>query len=72
MTIFKKGDRVQLTARMAAVSMNKSRKRQLNWYGRRGTVMATTTPGGACVSIRWDGLKSFDSWPKRGIELIDN
>jgi hypothetical protein len=46
------------------------RKVTTDWAARRGTVMHTPHPGGACIVIRWDGLKGNESWPHGTLEHI--
>jgi hypothetical protein len=66
--IFKRGDRVKLTARGAAAFNNNRRPGKLDWTDRRGVVERITTNKANAV-VLWDGRKSVDDVPIRSIEL---
>jgi hypothetical protein len=66
--IFKRGDRVKLTARVAAAFNNNRRPGKLAWTDRRGVVERITTNKANAV-VLWDGRKSVDDVPIRSIEL---
>ena len=66
--IFKRGDRVKLTARVAAAFNNNRRPGKLDWTDRRGAVERITTNKANAV-VLWDGRKSVDDVPIRSIEL---
>jgi len=66
--IFKRGDRVKLTARVAAAFNNNRRPGKLDWTDRRGVVERITTNKANAV-VLWDGRKSVDDVPIRCIEL---
>jgi hypothetical protein len=66
--IFKRGDRVKLTARVAAAFNNNRRPSKLDWTDRRGVVERITTNKANAV-VLWDGRKSVDDVPIRSIEL---
>jgi hypothetical protein len=65
---FKRGDRVKLTARVAAAFNNNRRPGKLDWTDRRGVVERITTNKANAV-VLWDGRKSVDDVPIRSIEL---
>lgn len=73
--MLKKGDRVKLTVKVAAMATRNGwrsrRKKPIDWASRRGTVLFTVTPGSGSVIIRWDGIKTFDSWPLNAVELAE-
>jgi hypothetical protein len=62
--MIKRGDRVKLTARVAA-AFNKARK--FDWTDRRG-VVERVTANKAAAMVLWDGRKSADDVPIRSIE----
>lgn len=64
---FKKGDRVKLTDRYAIV-LSKAKGNPRNWVGRRGSVFDCNRDH---VSIVWDGRKSIDNVPHKGVERIE-
>ena len=66
--MIKRGDRVKLTARVAAAFSNSKRARKFDWTGRRGVVERITTNKAAAM-VLWDGRKSADDVPIRSIEL---
>jgi len=66
--MIKRGDRVKLTARAAAVFNNNKRPSMLDWTARRGVVERITT-NKVNVVVLWDGRKSQDYLPIRSIEL---
>jgi hypothetical protein len=66
--IFKRGDRVKLTARVAAAFNNNRRPSKLDRTDRRGVVERITTNKANAV-VLWDGRKSVDDVPIRSIEL---
>jgi hypothetical protein len=66
--IFKRGDRVKLTARVAAAFNNNRRPGKLDWTDRCGVVERITTNKANAV-VLWDGRKSVDDVPIRSIEL---
>jgi hypothetical protein len=65
--IFKRGDKVKLTARVAAAFNNNRRPGKLDWTDRRGVVERITTNKANAVVL--DGRKSVDDVPIRSIEL---
>jgi hypothetical protein len=66
--MIKRGDRVRLTARVAAAFNNNKRPGQFDWTGRRG-VVARISANKANAIVLWDGRKSADDVPIRSIEL---
>jgi len=66
--MIKRGDRVKLTARVAAAFNNNRRPGKLDWTDRRGVVERITTNKANAV-VLWDGRKSVDDVPIRSIEL---
>ena len=66
--MIKRGDRVKLTARVAAAFNNNKRPGKFDWTGRRG-VVARITANKANAMVLWDGRKSEDGVPIRSIEL---
>lgn len=73
---FRKGDRVRLTARTAQMAMGGysglNRRHVCDWNRRQGTVHATPLSASGGVTIIWDGLRSYDYWPKTAIEKIES
>ena len=63
--MIKRGDRVKLTARVAA-AFNKARK--FDWTDRRGVVERMTASKATAI-VLWDGRKSQEYLPIRSIEL---
>ena len=66
--MIKRGDRVKLTARAAAVFNNNKRPSMFDWTARRGVVERITTNKANAV-VLWDGRKSTEVVPIRSIEL---
>ena len=66
--MIKRGDRVKLTARVAAAFNNNRRPGKLDWTDRRGVVERITTNKANAI-VLWDGRKSVDDVPIRSIEL---
>lgn len=68
--LFAKGERVRLTRRYAKVLMKSDeRTTHTDWLSRQGTVdrcNATT------VSVLWDGRRTIDHIPVKGVERIYN
>ena len=64
--MIKRRDRVKLTAR-AAAAFNKN-KHKFDWTDRRG-VVERISANKATAIVLWDGRKSQDYLPIRGIEL---
>jgi len=64
--LFAFGDRVKLTDRYATV-LSKARGNPRNWVGRRGSVVYCNRDH---VSIVWDGRKSVDNVPHKGVEMV--
>ena len=60
---FQRGDRVKLTEKVLASLPTK-------WCDRRGVVACTPRMGGEIATIRWDDMKSTDSWPQRALEHV--
>ena len=65
--MIKRGDRVKLTARAAAVFNNK-RPSMSDWTARRGVVERITANKANAV-VLWDGRKSTEVAPIRSVEL---
>ena len=65
--MFRRGDRVKLTARAAAAFNNNKRPNMFDWTDRRG-VIERITANKANVMVLWDGRKSPDDLPIRSIE----
>jgi len=63
--MIKRGDRVKLTASVAAAFNNRKR---IDWTDRRGVVERITNSKAAAM-VLWDGRKSLDGVPIRSIEL---
>ena len=63
--MIKRGDRVKLTARVAAAFNNSKR---VDWTDRRGVVERITNNKAAAM-VLWDGRKSVDGVPILSIEL---
>jgi hypothetical protein len=66
--MIKRGDRVKLTARVAAAFNNNKRPGKFDWVDRRGVVERITANKAAAI-VLWDGRKSADDVPIRSIEL---
>jgi hypothetical protein len=66
--MIKRGDRVKLTARVAAAFNNSKRTHKFDWTDRRGVVERITTNKAAAM-VLWDGRKSADDVPIRSIEV---
>ena len=66
--MIKRGDRVKLTARVAAAFNGSRRARKFDWTDRRG-VVERITANQAAAMVLWDGRKSADDVPIRSIEL---
>ena len=63
--MIKRGDRVKLTASVAAAFNNSKR---IDWTDRRGVVERITT-NKVNVVVLWDGRKSTEVVPIRSVEL---
>jgi len=66
--MIKRGDRVKLTARVAAAFSNSKRARKFDWTDRRGVVERITI-NKANVVVLLDGRKSTEVVPIRSVEL---
>ena len=66
--MIKRGDRVKLIARVAAAFNGSNRARKFDWTDRRGVVERITTNKANAV-VLWDGRKSTEVVPIRGVEL---
>ena len=66
--MIKRADRVNLTARSAAVVNNNKRPSMCDWTARRGVAERVTT-NKANVVVLWDGRKSTEVVPIRSVEL---
>ena len=66
--MFRRGDRVKLTARAAAAFNNNKRPIMFDWTARRGVVERITT-NKVNVVVLWDGRKSMEVVPIRSVEL---
>jgi hypothetical protein len=66
--MIKRGDRVKLTARAAAVFNNNKRPNMFDWTARRGVVERITTNKANAV-VLWEGRKSTEVVPIRSVEL---
>ena len=66
--MIKRGDRVKVTARVAAAFNNKRRPGKLDWTDRRGLVERITTKKANAI-VLWDGWQSVEDVPIRSIEL---
>ena len=66
--MIKRGDRVKLTARVAAAFNNNWCPGKFDWTDRRG-VVERITANKANAIVLWDGRKSVDDLPIRSIEL---
>ena len=64
--MIKRGDRVKLTARVAAALNNNRRPGKLDWTDRRGVVERITTNKANAV-VLWDGRMSREYVPIRAI-----
>lgn len=68
----KKGDRVHLRSELAESLMRGGergglKRSHLNWRDRHGTV--ATSSRRDQVAVLWDGRRTVESWPVRGLEL---
>ena len=66
--MIKRGDRVKLTARVAAAFNKNKRPNKFDWAHRRGVVERITV-NKVHAFVLWDGRKSPDEVPINGIEL---
>ena len=66
MIAFLPGEQVRLTSRFAAV-LNKSTKRRVDWLGRKGVVRRCNSRSAYIV---WEGCKSIDPVPVKGVERV--
>jgi hypothetical protein len=67
--MIKQGDRVKLTARVAAAFNNNKRPGRLDWADRRG-VLERISANKVHAVVRWDGRKTPDEVPINGIEPV--
>ena len=67
MEMIKRGDRVKLTARVAAAFNNNRRPGKIDWIDRRG-VIARISANKVHAFVLWDGRKTPDELPINGIE----
>lgn len=65
--MIKRGDRVKLTARVAAAFNNNKRPGKLDWTDRRGFVERISA-NRAYAIVLWDGRTSMDDVPIRSVE----
>ena len=65
--MIKRGDRVKLTARVAAAFNNNKRPGRFDWTERRG-VIERISNNKVHAFVLWDGLKSPDEVPVDGVE----
>ena len=65
--MIKLGDRVKLTARVAAAFKKNKRPSKFDWTDRRGVVERISV-NKANASVLWDGRKSTDYVPIRSVE----
>lgn len=70
---FAPDDRIKLTPEMAATMMRGlapgvRRLHSVDWHARCGTVHHIRQN---VVVLRWDGVKSFDRWPERALQLAE-
>ena len=63
----KQGDRVKLTARVAAAFSKNTCPRKFDWINRRGVVERITNNKANAV-VLWDGRKTVEPVPIRSIE----
>ena len=66
--MIKRGDRVKLTARVAAAFNNNRCPGKFDWTARRGVVERITINKANAV-VLWDGRKSTEVIPIRSVEL---
>jgi len=66
--MIKRGDRVKLTARVAAAFNNNKRPGQLDWKDRRG-VIERISANKVNALVLWEGRKTPDEVPINGIDL---
>ena len=66
--MIKRGNRVKLTARAAAVFNDNKRPSMFDWTARRGVVERITANKANAV-VLWDGRKSTEVIPIRSVEL---
>ena len=66
--MIKRGDRVKLSARVAACFNNNRRPGKFDWTARRGVVDRISV-NKVRAFVLWDGRKSPDELPINGIEL---
>ena len=69
--MIKRGDRVKLTARVAAAFSNSKRARKFDWTDRRGVVERITTNKAAAM-VLWDGRESADDVPIRVRRIVSS
>jgi hypothetical protein len=66
--MIRRGDRVKVTARVAAAFNNNKRPgSKFDWADRRGVVERITTNKASAI-VLWDGRKSVETMPIRSIE----
>lgn len=65
--MIKRGDRVKLTARVAAAFNNNKRPGKFDWTVRRG-IVERISANKVHAFVLWDGRKSPDELPISGIE----
>ena len=65
--MIKRGDRVKLTARVAAAFNDNKRPGKVDWTGRRG-VIKRISANKAHALVLWDGRKTPDEVPIGGVE----
>lgn len=63
------GDRVRLKPNVAKTFTTPTRPRQVDWTKRVGEVVSLGQVN-EIVTVRWDGRRSFDHWPKRALTVI--
>jgi hypothetical protein len=68
--MIKRGDRVKLTARVAAAFNNNKRPGRFDWNDRRG-VIERISANKVSAFVLWEGRKTPDEIPIHGIERID-
>jgi hypothetical protein len=67
--MIKRGDRVKLTARVAAAFKNNRRPGKIDWTDRRG-VIDRISANKVHASVVWDGRKSPEELPINAIERV--
>jgi hypothetical protein len=66
--MIKQGDRVKLTARVAAAFINNKRPGKVDWTERRG-VIDRISANKVNALVLWDGRRTPDEVPITGIDL---